>query len=107
MNESIYVLGDEDGRKFARLVAAAWADSELRARYESEPRALLSQYGIAYPEGVPAPPLPPKPEGELDIMELEIHAGSTPESTASSVACYGGCLVSVCFACSATTSNTT
>ncbi|SEH02053.1 hypothetical protein SAMN05444920_123109 [Nonomuraea solani] len=89
MAESTYVLGDEDRRKFARLVAAAWQDDGLRGRYESEPRVQLSRYGIAYPEGVPTPPLPPRPEGEFDITELESAAGSTvgTASTVSSLSC--------------------
>jgi putative thiazole/oxazole-modified microcin (TOMM)-like peptide len=86
MAESIYILGDEDRRKFARLVAAAWEDGELRGRYEIEPRAVLSRYGIAYPQGVPTPPLPPKPDGEFDIADLESAAGSSAPSTVSTVA---------------------
>ncbi|MEV4017513.1 hypothetical protein AB0J35_44190 [Nonomuraea angiospora] len=99
MAESMYVFGDEDRRKFARLVAAAWQDGGLRGRYESDPGVLLSQYGIAYPEGVPTPPLPPEPEGEFDIADLESAAGSaayTTDGTASSIgtalcntACFG------------------
>ncbi|MFB4270834.1 hypothetical protein [Nonomuraea sp. GTA35] len=87
MAESIYILGDEDRRKFARLVAAAWEDGDLRARYERDPIALLTQYGIAYPQGVPAPPLPPKPEGEFDIADLESAAGGSaePGSTVSTI----------------------
>ncbi|MET7338891.1 hypothetical protein [Nonomuraea sp. NPDC005650] len=85
MAESIYILGDEDRKKFARLVASAWEDAELRGRYESDPRGLLSQYGIAYPEGVPTPPLPPKPEGEFDITDLESAAGSSAPSSVSTV----------------------
>ncbi|SEH02054.1 hypothetical protein SAMN05444920_123110 [Nonomuraea solani] len=85
MAESIYILGDEDRKKFARLVAAAWQDGDLRDRYEAEPRALLSQYGIAYPQGVPTPPLPPKPDGEFDITDLESAAGSSAPSSVSTV----------------------
>ncbi|MEV8633956.1 hypothetical protein AB0395_20080 [Streptosporangium sp. NPDC051023] len=75
MAESIYILGDEDRKKFARLIAAAWDDGVLHERYETEPRAVLSQYGIVYPDGVPTPPLPARPEGEFDIAELETGAG--------------------------------
>ncbi|MET7338890.1 hypothetical protein [Nonomuraea sp. NPDC005650] len=97
MAESVYVFGDEDRRKFARLVASAWEDGGLKGRYDGDPRALLGQYGIAYPEGVPTPPLPPRPEGEFDITELESAAGSaafTTDGTASSVStalctCFG------------------
>ncbi|WP_062349308.1 hypothetical protein [Herbidospora yilanensis] len=82
MAESIYILGDEDRRKFARLIAAAWDDGELRNRYETEPRLVLSQYGIVYPKGVPTPPLPEKPEGEFDIANLDT-AGSGAATVSS------------------------
>ncbi|WP_214103992.1 hypothetical protein [Acrocarpospora catenulata] len=83
MAESIYILGDEDRKKFARLIAAAWGDGELRERYETDPRTVLSQYGIVYPDGVPTPPLPAKPDGEFDIANLESAAGYS----VSSVSC--------------------
>ncbi|GIH72512.1 hypothetical protein [Sphaerimonospora thailandensis] len=91
MAESIYILGDEDRKKFARLIAAAWDDPELRGRYETEPRAVLAQYGIVYPSGVPTPPLPARPEGEFDIAELESAAGSAvaSASTTGTAACIG------------------
>ncbi|MEV8633946.1 hypothetical protein AB0395_20030 [Streptosporangium sp. NPDC051023] len=102
MAESLYILGDEDRRKFARLIAAAWSDGEARARYGHEPRTMLAEYGIAYPEGVPTPPLPVKPEGEFSVEELEVAAGGGSEA--------GGCLGSVstistlggCFGCAST-----
>ncbi|MET8145100.1 TIGR04351 family putative TOMM peptide [Sphaerisporangium sp. NPDC005288] len=94
MAESIYILGDQDRRKFARLIAAAWGDGELRDRYETEPRAVLHQYGIVYPEGVRTPPLPPKPDGEFDITDLETAAGDAASSigTVSSISSWNGCL---------------
>ncbi|GLX95448.1 hypothetical protein [Herbidospora sp. NBRC 101105] len=75
MAESIYVLGDEDRRKFARLVAAAWANSELKARYEARPREVLVEYGVVIPAGIPTPPLPARPEGEFSVEQLEDAAG--------------------------------
>jgi hypothetical protein len=99
MTESVYVLGGDDRKKFAKLVAAAWQDPGVQSRYESEPGALLSQYGIAYPEGVPTPPLPPKPEGEFDITDLESAAGSSV-GTVSSISCVGSCLhTAACLPC--------
>jgi hypothetical protein len=98
MAQSVYVLGDEDRKKFAKLVAAAWQDPGVQSRYESEPRALLSQYGIVYPEGVPTPPLPPKPEGEFDIADLESAAGSSV-GTISSISCVGGCALPIGIPC--------
>ncbi len=39
MAESMYVLGEEDRKKLARLIAAAaWSDEVLKARCETEPR---------------------------------------------------------------------
>jgi hypothetical protein len=94
----MYVFGDQDRRKFARLVAATWQDGGLRGRYESDPGALLSQYGIAYPEGVPTPPLPPKPEGEFDIADLETAAGSSAYTTDGTASSVGSALCgSLCF----------
>ncbi|MFC0865106.1 thiocillin family RiPP [Sphaerimonospora cavernae] len=96
MAESIYILGDEDRKKFARLIAAAWAEEEVKARYGREPRAMLAEYGIVYPEGVPTPVLPPKPEGEFSVEELEVAAGvaeagtAGTAGTASSVSTIGG-----------------
>ncbi|MEV6981445.1 hypothetical protein AB0M95_09325 [Sphaerisporangium sp. NPDC051017] len=97
MAESIYVLGDEDRKKFARLIAAAWSDGELRERYEAQPRSVLHQYGIVYPDGVPTPPLPPKPHGEFGIADLESAAGAVvvTVATISTICemCYGfGCI---------------
>ncbi|MFF3664864.1 TIGR04351 family putative TOMM peptide [Microtetraspora malaysiensis] len=89
MAESIYVLGDEDRRKFARLMAAAWADQDVKDRYGRDPRAVLSEYGIAYPEGVATPPLPDRPAGDFDVEELEAAAGGTLGS-ASSVSSVAG-----------------
>ncbi|WP_214409257.1 hypothetical protein [Sphaerisporangium fuscum] len=97
MAESVYILGDEDRRKFARLIAAAWSEGEVKSRYGREPRLMLAEYGIAYPEGVPTPPLPAKPEGEFSVEELEAAAGSEGEAgsclgSASSISTIGGCL---------------
>ncbi|GGK97850.1 hypothetical protein Sme01_61430 [Sphaerisporangium melleum] len=83
MAESIYILGDQDRKKFARLIAAAWGDGALRDRYQSDPRTVLDQYGIVYPDGVPTPPLPPRPDGEFDVADLESAAGSVVASVSS------------------------
>ena len=51
MADSIYVLGDEDRKKFAKLIAQAWSDESVKDRYESDPRAVLGEFGITYPDG--------------------------------------------------------
>ncbi|WP_061300080.1 hypothetical protein [Herbidospora cretacea] len=85
MTESVFVPGDEDRKKFARLVAAAWSDDQVNARYEAEPRELLAEYGVVIPEGVPTPPLPPKPEGEFSVEQLETAAGAAKEGTIGTI----------------------
>ncbi|MET8145090.1 hypothetical protein ABZU32_32715 [Sphaerisporangium sp. NPDC005288] len=97
MAESLYILGDDDRKKFARLVAAAWSEGEVKTRYGREPRLMLAEYGIAYPEGVATPPLPPKPAGEFSIEELEVAAGTEAPAdgcfgSVSSISSIGGCL---------------
>lgn len=90
MAESIYVLGDEDRKKFAKLIAQAWTDDAVKEQYDSDPRAVLSEHGISYPAGVDVPVLPPKPVGDLTVEELEMAAGGCLGS-ASSISTIGGC----------------
>lgn len=99
MTESLYVLGDEDRKKFARLAAQAWTNDEIKEQYDSNPRELLASYGIDYPGDVQTPVLPPKPEGELTIEELEMAAGAVGTfGSASSVSCVTGCAFTACTA---------
>ncbi|GLX95447.1 TIGR04351 family putative TOMM peptide [Herbidospora sp. NBRC 101105] len=88
MSESVFVPSDEDRKKFARLVAAAWSDDQVKERYETEPRELLAEYGFALPAGVSVPPLPPKPEGEFSVEQLETAAGSEAEGTIGTLGCF-------------------
>ncbi|WP_062349298.1 hypothetical protein [Herbidospora yilanensis] len=89
MAESVYVLGDEDRKRFSRLVAAAWSDDAVKTRYGHEPRVMLAEYGIGYPAGVPTPPLPVRPEGEFELEELEVAAGAQEPSCVSCIQCVG------------------
>ncbi|GLX95458.1 hypothetical protein [Herbidospora sp. NBRC 101105] len=94
MAENMYFLGDEDRKKFARLIAVTWADGELQARYESEPRVVLSEFGITFPDDAPIPPLPSRPRGEFDVTELEFAAGAEGGAlaTISSTGCISPCV---------------
>ncbi|WP_066375896.1 hypothetical protein [Herbidospora mongoliensis] len=94
MAEYLYIFGDEDRKKFARLIAVSWSDGELLARYEAEPRVVLSEYGITYPEGLATPPLPARPRGEFDITEMEFAAGAENGAlaTISTVGCISPCV---------------
>jgi putative thiazole/oxazole-modified microcin (TOMM)-like peptide len=89
MADSIYVLGDEDRKKFAKLIAQAWSDESVKDRYENEPRAVLGEFGITYPDGLDTPAMPGKPVGEFSVEDLEMAAGSCLGS-ASSVSTVGG-----------------
>jgi putative thiazole/oxazole-modified microcin (TOMM)-like peptide len=95
MADSVYVLGDEDRRKFAKLIAQAWTDDVVKDRYASDPRGVLAEYEIDYPAGVDTPALPDMPTGDFSVEALEMAAGNV--GTASSVSTIGGC-----FACVAT-----
>jgi putative thiazole/oxazole-modified microcin (TOMM)-like peptide len=89
MADSIYVLGDEDRKRFAKLIAQAWSDEGVKDRYEREPRAVLNEFGITYPDGIDVPTVPGKPVGEFSVEELEMAAGSCL-GTASSLSTIGG-----------------
>jgi len=97
MAEGIYILSDDERRKYAGIVSKIWTDEEFAGRYASEPFAVLAEHGIDYPEGFPPPLVPEKPEGDLSLESLEaIAAGSESEGTAgtagtaSSLSCPAG-----------------
>jgi hypothetical protein len=95
MAEGVYVLSDEERRKFARIVAKVWTDGSFAERYEAEPMVVLSEHGIDYPQGFPAPLVPAKPAGDLSLESLEsVAAGAEAEGSASSIStlsCPAGC----------------
>jgi len=68
-------------RAWNQIVAQAWADEDFKARLMTDPRSVLSEYGIEVPEGIELVvvedtdtvhhlTLPPSPEGELTDEEL-------------------------------------
>ena len=75
--ESI-IAGQENWRKWSRLVAQAWADEKLKQRLIANPAAVLREHGIEVPGGevrvventekVSYMVLPAKPAG--DVTEL-------------------------------------
>ncbi len=84
-----------NARQFGQLVAKAWADEEFKARFLSDPAAVLHEYGLPVPPGVElraventdkvlyfALPLPPS--DELSDEQLNQVAGGSSASTASS-----------------------
>ncbi|HEX3783443.1 MAG TPA: hypothetical protein VHX38_27580 [Pseudonocardiaceae bacterium] len=82
-------LAEPDRRRFARLVAQAWADDELTARYNAQPRTVLAEYGIQLTDDVVTPVLPARPDGEFSIEQLEAVAGAAASTfgTVGSVSC--------------------
>ena len=86
-------ISDSDRKNFARLVAAAWADDALTQRYQDNPVAVLAEYGIEPSDGVQPPGLPPRPDGEFSVEQLESVAGEAASTfgTAGTATCPGAC----------------
>jgi hypothetical protein len=82
-------VNDEDRRRFATVVANVWSDESFARRYADVPHEVLAEHGIEHPTSVPAPPVPPRPEGDMSLEQLEsvAMAGGMCESTISSTSC--------------------
>lgn len=90
----------EESRKFAVLIARAWADPALAEAYESDPAAVLAGSGIML-QGRTAPDLPPKPE-DLATTTLKSSADFSSASSISTVTCpCSGCTASCAQPCAA------
>ncbi|MGN9910011.1 TIGR04351 family putative TOMM peptide [Phytohabitans sp. LJ34] len=76
--------------RFARLIADAWSDPEVAARYEREPAAVLAEYGIVLDGDSDAPELPPAP-GDVAVEDLGVSAGAAM-ATIGTVSCPGSCI---------------
>lgn len=74
-------------REWQKIVAEAWADPQFKQRLLSNPRAVLTERGIALDDDVEirvveseSPVrclwLPPKPVGENEVEVLERYSGS-------------------------------
>lgn len=101
-------------KKYAQIVARAWADDTFKSRLLSDPTAVLREEGIDVPEGIEIRAventdkvayltLPPTPSEELSDEELESVAGGSTASTAGT----GGSVATICgTASSASTAGT-
>jgi len=87
MPENSEVFTDSDRAKFAGLVARAWNDPELAARYGSDSHTVLAENGIVLPAGVDAPAIPTRPEGDISIEELDMVSAGLGVSSLLSAAC--------------------
>ncbi|MDQ7904163.1 TIGR04351 family putative TOMM peptide [Phytohabitans sp. ZYX-F-186] len=80
----------EHRARFARLIADAWSDPDVAARYEREPVAVLAEYGIVLDGDSAAPELPPAP-GDVAVEDLGVSAGAAM-ATIGTVSCPGSCI---------------
>ncbi|SDL13072.1 hypothetical protein SAMN05421874_11671 [Nonomuraea maritima] len=83
-------LPSEVRKAFARFVARAWADEAVRQDYARDPRLALSQGGVDWPDDLPVPDLPARPDKSLDLESLESSAGGAL-GTIGTVSCPTGC----------------
>jgi hypothetical protein len=78
----------EERNQLAELFAACWKDEALKARFMSDPKAVLAEYDMPVPEGIDVKvvenadntvhitmPAPPSGSNELSDEELSNAAG--------------------------------
>lgn len=80
----------EHRARFARLIADAWSDPEVAARYGREPAAVLAEYGIVLDGDSDAPELPAAPS-DVAVEDLGVSAGAAM-ATIGTVSCPGSCI---------------
>ena len=82
----------EEKNTLAQLFAACWKDEALKARFMSDPKAVLAEYGMSVPEGMNVKvvenrdsqvhlTLPAPPDGHMDLSDDELSNAA------------GGCLI--------------
>ena len=75
-------MADQKNAK-AKLFAACWKDESLKARFMSDPKPVLKEYGLDVPEGVDISVvenaddsvhiiLPAPPDGHADLSDDEL-----------------------------------
>ena len=75
------MTGEND--TLAQLFAACWKDEALKARFMSDPKAVLAEYGMPVPEGMDVKvvenaddrvhiTLPAPPAGHMDLSDDEL-----------------------------------
>jgi hypothetical protein len=80
----------EERNQLAELFAACWKDEALKARFMSDPKAVLAEYGMDVPDGMDVKvvenadncvhitmPMAPEKHMELSDEELSAAAGGT------------------------------
>ncbi|SDO78136.1 hypothetical protein [Actinacidiphila guanduensis] len=84
-------LSSEERRRFGALVAQVWSDSDLAARYASEPLVVLAEHGIVSAEPLEVPAAPVEEIDDEALGLLSAVGGLAPAccGSASSVSCPG------------------
>jgi hypothetical protein len=94
----------EERKSMTDLFAACWKDDALKARFMSDPKAVLAEYGVPIPDGmdinvvenndncvhITMPAKPPMAEN-LSDTDLSAAAGGI-----TAVGCGGGTLLTLC-----------
>ena len=73
----------EQKNALARLFAACWKDEALKARFMSDPKAVLAEYDMPVPDGIDVKvvenaddcvhiTLPAPPAGDMDLWDEEL-----------------------------------
>ena len=97
----------EQKNALARLFAACWKDEALKARFMTDPKAVLKEHGLDVPDGIDVKvvenaddcvhiTLPAPPTGDMDLSDEELSnaAGGNSCTEARFAACSqpGWCL---------------
>ena len=73
----------EERNKLAELFAACWKDEALKARFMTDPKAVLAEYGMDVPDGIDVNvvensgntvhiTMPPAPAGAGELSDEEL-----------------------------------
>ena len=88
----------EERNKLAELFAACWKDEALKARFMTDPKAVLAEHGINVPDGIDVNvvensdntvhiTMPAAPTGAADLSDEELAGVAGGDSTAAGGTC--------------------
>ena len=94
----------EQRNALAKVFAACWKDEALKARLQSDPKAVLTEYGMDVPDGIDVNvventdntvhiTMPQAPTGAADLSDEEL-AGAA--GAGSLISCYGDATAGLC-----------
>ena len=84
----------EQRNALAQLFAACWKDEALKARFMSDPKAVLAEYDMPVPDGIDVKvvenaddcvhiTLPAPPAGDMDLSDDELSSAAGGTNAAS------------------------